>query len=69
MFCDHFHCGVGRVEGVSVEWSRNDGVMGGMWRKRGEKEKVCEFLTQPMLQISHLTECMKCICWKIFAFF
>jgi hypothetical protein len=47
MFCDHFHCGVGRVEGVVVDRSRNDGVIG-MWRKRGEKEKMCQFLTQPM---------------------
>jgi hypothetical protein len=46
MFCDHFHCGVGRVEGAVVDRSRNDGGMGGMRRKRGEKEKVCQFLTQ-----------------------
>jgi hypothetical protein len=40
MFCDYFHCGVGRVEGVVVDRSRNDGVMGGMWRKRGKGESV-----------------------------
>jgi hypothetical protein len=40
MFCDHFHCGVGRVERVVVDRSRNDGVMGGMWRKRGKGESI-----------------------------
>jgi hypothetical protein len=69
MFCDHFPCGVGRVERAVVDRSRNDGGIGGMWRKRGEKEKVCPFLTQQMWQISHLTGCMKCIFWDIFAFF
>ncbi len=61
MFCDYFRCRVGRVEGLVVDRSRNDGVIGGMWRKRGEKEKVCQFLTQPMWEISHLTGCMKCV--------
>jgi hypothetical protein len=48
MLCDHFDCGVGRVEEIVFDRSRNDEVMGGMWRKRGEKEKVCQFLTQQM---------------------
>jgi hypothetical protein len=44
MFCDHFPFGDGRIEGV--DRSRNDKLMGVMWRKRGEKEKVCQFLSQ-----------------------
>jgi hypothetical protein len=43
MFCDHFHCGVGRVEGVAVDRIRNDGGMGGMWRKKGERRKCVNF--------------------------
>jgi hypothetical protein len=35
MLCDHFRCGVGRVEGVAVDRSRNDGGMG----RDGEKKR------------------------------
>jgi hypothetical protein len=44
MFCDLLPHGDGRVEGVVVVWSRNDGVM---WRKRGS------------VSISHPKECDK----------
>ncbi len=40
MFCDPFHCGVGRVEELVVDWSRNDVGMGGMWRN-GESVSIC----------------------------
>jgi hypothetical protein len=41
MFFVLFSCRVGSVEGVVVDKSRND-------RVRGEKEKMCGFLTQRM---------------------
>jgi hypothetical protein len=34
----------GRVEGVVVDRTGNDRMMEVMWRKRGEKEEVREFL-------------------------
>ncbi len=39
MFCDHFHCGVGRVEGVVVDRSRMEGWEG-CWEKE-EKRRKC----------------------------
>jgi hypothetical protein len=48
MFCDHFPCGVGRVEGVVVDRSRNDG---GMWRDAEKKRRKGESVS-----ISHPTD-------------
>jgi hypothetical protein len=40
MLCVHLSCGDGSIEGVVVDMSRNDRLMGVMWRKRGGKEKA-----------------------------
>jgi hypothetical protein len=48
--------------------ARNDGVIGAMCRKRGEKGEVCEFLSKMVVTNFSPHRWYKMICWTIFCF-